>query len=101
MKPTIVWKDGLPDDPLERAQIEQILKAAGLTSDYSAIKRLHDGDGAAAQEEMRRIQEERAQRAEQEVGRAQPQKNKGTPQKAELAKAQAERGERGSSDDRG
>src|SRR3712207_5235916 len=44
MKPTIMWKDGLPDDPLERAQIEQILKTAGLTSTYSSIKRLHDGD---------------------------------------------------------
>jgi hypothetical protein len=59
------WKDGLPDDRLERAQIEQILRSADLTSIYSSIKRLHDGDGEAAREEMRRIEEERIQ---QEAG---------------------------------
>lgn len=57
----ITWKDGLPDDPFERAQIEQILKTTGLTSTYSAIKRLLDGDDKAAEAEMKRIAEEQQQ----------------------------------------
>ena len=66
----ITWKDGLPDDPFERAQIEQILVTSGLTSKYSAIKRLLDGDDAAAEEEMRRIEEEQqaSQMAEAAMG---------------------------------
>jgi hypothetical protein len=54
----IAWKDGLPDDPLERAQIEQILTESGLSSKYSAIKRLRDGDDEEAQAEIQRILEE-------------------------------------------
>jgi hypothetical protein len=97
VKVSSTWKDGLPDDPLERAQIEQILKTSGLTSTYSSIKRLHDGDGAAAEEEIERIREEERGAI---TGAAQPQAE-GMPQKAELYKAQAERGERGTGDDRG
>ena len=54
----ITWKDGLPDDPFERMQIEVGLIGAGLTSKHSAIKRLLDGDDEAAEAEMRRIEEE-------------------------------------------
>ncbi len=54
----ITWKDGLPDDPFERMQIETGLIGAGLTSKHSAIKRLLDGDEEAAEAEMRRIEEE-------------------------------------------
>lgn len=66
----ITWKDGLPDDPFERAQIEQILITSGLTSKYSAIKRLLDGDDDAAQAEMERIEEEqqKSQMAEAVMG---------------------------------
>jgi hypothetical protein len=55
---TITWKDGLPDDRLESAMIESTRVTAGLTSRYSAIKRLHDGNAAAATEEQARIQKE-------------------------------------------
>jgi hypothetical protein len=54
----INWKDGLPDDPVERAQIEQILVGSDLTSRYSAIKRLRDGDDEDAREELERIAQE-------------------------------------------
>ena len=57
------WKDGLPDDPLERAQIEQILTSGGLTSKYSAIKRLRDGDASEAAAELERIAREEAEKA--------------------------------------
>ncbi len=57
----ITWKDGLPDDPFERMQIETGLIAAGLTSKYSAIKRLLDGDDDAAEAEMARMEEEQNQ----------------------------------------
>ncbi len=57
----ITWKDGLPDDPFERMQIETGLKAAGLTSTYSSVKRLLDGDDAATEEEIKRINDEQSQ----------------------------------------
>lgn len=55
---SITWKDGLPDDPAERSTIEATLITSGLTSKYSAIKRLLDGDDDAAQAEMLRIAQE-------------------------------------------
>jgi hypothetical protein len=55
---TIAWKDGLPDDRFERAQIEQILVESELTSRYAAIKRLKDGDDEETREELQRIAEE-------------------------------------------
>lgn len=67
----LTWKDGLPDDPLERAQIEQIQILSGITSKYSAIKRSLDGDGDAAEEEMKRIEEERAAQQENDIAMAQ------------------------------
>src|SRR5215212_7490698 len=57
-KVTIAWKDGLPDDALERAQIEQLLTSSGLTSRYSAIKRLRDGSDQEALAELERISAE-------------------------------------------
>lgn len=57
----IIWKDGLPKDRAEESTIETTLVGAGLTSRYSAIKRLLDGDDDAAKEEMDRIDEEQAQ----------------------------------------
>jgi hypothetical protein len=54
----ISWKDGLPDDRFERAQTEQILVESDLTSRYSAIKRLLDGDEEGVREELARIAEE-------------------------------------------
>ena len=57
----IHWKDGLPDDRLERTTIESTLVTAGLTSRYSAIKRLNDGDDKATREEMARIEAEEMQ----------------------------------------
>lgn len=54
----IEWKDGLPKDPAEESTIETTLITAGLTSKYSAIKRLLDGDDEATQAEMDRIEEE-------------------------------------------
>jgi hypothetical protein len=58
----IDWKDGLPKDPAEESVIEATLRGAGLTSRYSAIKRLADGDDKATQEEMERIRQEQLSR---------------------------------------
>ena len=57
-KVAISWKDGLPDDRFERAQIEQILVESDLTSRHSAIKRLLDGDNEQTREELERIRAE-------------------------------------------
>lgn len=54
----IAWKDGLPDDDLQRAAIEAQKKQAGLTSLQSALQRLEDLDEEAALEEMERIRNE-------------------------------------------
>jgi hypothetical protein len=54
----IDWKDGLPKDRAEDSTIESTLVTSGLTSKYSAIKRLNDGDDKAAEEELERIKEE-------------------------------------------
>jgi hypothetical protein len=70
----ITWKDGLPDDPFERMQIETGLIAAGLTSKYSSIKRRLDGDDEATEAEMQRIEEEQkaSQMAEAAMGVGMP-----------------------------
>lgn len=59
----IQWRDGLPEDPLEQAQIEQIREAAGNTSLYSSIKRLDGGTDDEIQEEIERIKDAAAQKA--------------------------------------
>jgi hypothetical protein len=100
MKPTIQWKDGLPTDPLEAAQIEAILQSSGLSSVQSSLLRLLDGDSAAVQAEMARIAEERQRAALRAAPQAQS-GDEGEPGKADLARRQADRGESGTADDRG
>jgi len=56
----IHWKDGLPKDRAEDSTIESTLITSGLTSKFSAILRLNDGDVEATEEEMERIEEEQA-----------------------------------------
>jgi hypothetical protein len=57
---TIVWKDGLPEDPMEAAQVEQTRVAAGNTSIESSVKRLDGLDGVDLQQEMDRIKADKA-----------------------------------------
>lgn len=54
------WKDGLPRDPKEDAEIEASRSSAGNTSRYSSIKRLDGGTDDEIQEELDRIDEDRA-----------------------------------------
>jgi hypothetical protein len=95
---TITWKDGLPDDRFERAQIEQILTESGLTSQYSAIKRLREGDDAEAREEMERIAQEKAADANREAAMALPVEEEPLLEKSEssnrtMARLKADRGQ--------
>lgn len=55
----IEWKDGLPNDPTEQAQIEQIRLAAGNTSLESSVRRLDGLTGQALKDELARIREDR------------------------------------------
>jgi hypothetical protein len=52
----IDWKDGLPDDELERTQIETQRYSSGLSSLESSLRRLDGLEGDALQEEVTRIQ---------------------------------------------
>lgn len=105
---TITWKDGLPDDPLERAQIEQIVITSGLTSKFSAIKRLLDGDVEAAEDEMERMAEEGAEQAQadadalmMQIPPGEEDQQSGPPaDDKNMAKAKAERGIGGSANDK-
>lgn len=58
-KVKIIWKDGIPEDPYEMAQTEQ-LRTGGkpTTSVRSAVRRLDGLDGKALDEEVSRIIEE-------------------------------------------
>ena len=60
----IEWKDGLPDDPLENAQVEQIRSAANNTSLESSIRRLDGLTGEALEEELARIKEDQQARGQ-------------------------------------
>ncbi len=51
----IDWKDGLPEDPKEQAEIETTRMAAGTTSLESSLRRLDGLEGDALQEEIDRI----------------------------------------------
>src|SRR5690606_30422027 len=51
----ITWQDGLPDDDMEKTEIEARRIAAGLTSLESALRRLDGLEGEALQQEMERI----------------------------------------------
>jgi len=63
----IHWKDGLPKDRAEDSTIEATLITSGLTSKFSAILRLNDGDLEATEEEMERIEEEGQAQAEKDA----------------------------------
>ncbi len=54
----ITWQDGLPDDDMEKTQIEATRYAAGLTSLESALMRLDGLGGEALQSEIERIKAE-------------------------------------------
>jgi hypothetical protein len=59
----IEWHDGLPEDPREQAEIEQLRMAAGNSSVYSSIGRLDGGTEASIMDELDRIREEQAAQA--------------------------------------
>lgn len=59
----VTWQDGLPDDELERTQIEVQRYGAGLTSLESALQRLDGLEGEALQAEIDRIREEQSRNA--------------------------------------
>lgn len=61
--PLIQWQDGLPQDALQSAQVEQIRLLSGTTSVMSAIQRQDSCTEAAAQEEMDQIALEKAKLA--------------------------------------
>jgi hypothetical protein len=56
----ITWQDGLPDDDMEKTQIEVQRYGAGLTSLESALKRLDGLESEALQAEIERIKAEQA-----------------------------------------
>jgi hypothetical protein len=58
----ITWQDGLPDDEMERTQIEVQRYGAGLTSLESALQRLDGLEGEALQQEIEQIKGEQAAR---------------------------------------
>jgi hypothetical protein len=66
--PRLEWKDGLPDDPLEQAEIEASRTSAGNTSLESSLRRLDGLDGEALTDEMERIKAERQTVAAPETG---------------------------------
>lgn len=51
----IEWKDGLPQDDLEAAQVEQTRITSGTTSVESAVRRLDGLSGQALKDELARI----------------------------------------------
>lgn len=59
---TITWKDGLPNDPQEQAQIQATRLESGSTSRYSAIRRLDGGTDKEINDEIERIAQEEAER---------------------------------------
>ena len=94
------WKDGLPQDSLEEAQIESVLVQSDLTSQYAALVRLHDGDVSAALEEQERIALEAAENAARAAaGGVRLEEKKGEePERSEsskrvMARARQERGQ--------
>jgi hypothetical protein len=60
---TIEWKDGLPEDPMEAAQVEQIRAAAGNTSVASSVQRLDNIDGEDLTAELERIKQDQSTNA--------------------------------------
>lgn len=56
---TIGWKDGLPEDPMEAAQVEQTRASAGNTSTRSSVERLDGLRGIELERELERIESEK------------------------------------------
>lgn len=56
--PTIHWKDGLPDDPAEMVQTENVAVSAGITSKQTAMRRVYGYSEEQAKAEMKLIEEE-------------------------------------------
>jgi hypothetical protein len=56
----IGWKDGLPDDPMEAAQVENMRVAAGNTSISSSVQRLDNIDREDLEKELARIKADQA-----------------------------------------
>lgn len=63
----VKWRDGLPADRTEDVANEVALYTSGLTSQYSAILRLNDGDTEATEKELERIDEEKSKNAMNEL----------------------------------
>jgi len=54
----IEWRDGLPEDPMEAAQVEQTRAAAGNTSVRASVIRLDGLEGDELEAELERIEED-------------------------------------------
>lgn len=67
----IEWRDGLPDDPLEAAQIEQLRTGGKATASVrSAIRRLDGGSAEAIEDELIEIGSDEARNAPPSPGMA-------------------------------
>ncbi|WP_170291565.1 phage portal protein [Heliobacterium mobile] len=66
--PHIEWRDGLPTDDMEAAQVEQIRLQSGNTSVESSVRRLDGIDGKSLQEELDRIQADKPKPLESPIG---------------------------------
>ena len=58
--PEIVWRDGLPADMREQAEVEQIRIDSGTTTKKDAVMRLDDIEDDAAEKKVKEIREEDA-----------------------------------------
>lgn len=58
--PQIEWADGLPNDPMEQADIESKRITSGTTSLESAVRRLDGLEGEVLEQELKRIHGDRA-----------------------------------------
>jgi hypothetical protein len=56
----IEWRDGIPEDPKESAEVEQIRITSGTTSRKSAIRRLDGGTDSTIEDELDAIDEDEA-----------------------------------------
>lgn len=65
----IQWQDGVPPDPLEQAQVEQIRTGgtAATSSLVSSIRRLDGGTREDAEAELERIEAENQRRAKEQM----------------------------------
>lgn len=56
--PRIKWADGLPNDPMEMAEVEATRRTAGLTSIEAAVQRLDGLEGEELKKEIDRIKKD-------------------------------------------